>query len=165
MNHPQEKISDTGLYHFDTFRILTDYELTRAQRYPNPITLVHISLNLADAKPEIAENLKQLFAGILNTSLRVSDIPAHYNDDFLILMPVTDEAGGRAVAQRLIARLRGTRNFADGNVFKFSIHIGIATHPGGKGVTASVLTTQAQIALEQARSMGPQEYVTYTESV
>ena len=57
------------------------------------------------------------------------DTPGHYGKDFLVLMPATDETGAQAAASRLIARLKGTRDFDDGNIFKFSINIGIATHP------------------------------------
>lgn len=158
MNIRPYKISDTGLYHQEVFKILTEYELARAQRYPSPVTLLHISLNLKEADPAISESVKQIFAGILNTCLRVSDIPAHYGDDFVVLLPVTDDVGGQAVAQRLISRLQGTRNFADGNMFKFSIHIGISTHPGGRNISADNLLQQAQAALELARQSGPQSY-------
>ena len=154
----QYKTSETGLYEEDVFKLLADYELSRAQRYPSPVSMLHVSLNLDQAKPVIAGTLKQLFAGILNTSLRISDIPAHYGNDFLILMPSTDETGAQAVSRRLIARLRGTRNFADGNLFKFVVHIGIATHPGGRGVSAETLLEWAKLALEQAKQEGPHTY-------
>ena len=146
------KSSETGLYDEQVFKLLAEYELSRAQRYPSPVTLLHISLNLEQVKPEIAEKVKQLFEGILNTSLRISDIPGHYGNDFLVLMPATDETGAQAAAGRLIARLKGTRDFDDGNLFKFSIHIGIATHPGGRGASADQLLQQAETAMQQARN-------------
>lgn len=162
MSTKPHKISDTGLYQEEIFKILTEYELARAQRYPNPVTLLHISLNLDKAKPELADNLGQQFAAILNTSLRVSDIPAHHGGDFLVLMPVTDEIGGEAVAQRLIARLKGTRHFIDGNTFKFAINIGIATHPGGEGISAEGLMAKAEKALNKAREKGTQTFVVFS---
>jgi len=154
----QHKTSETGLYEEEVFRLLADYELTRAQRYPSSVSMLHISLNLDQAKPVIAGTLKQLFAGILNTSLRMSDIPAHHGNDFLVLMPSTDEAGAQAASRRLISRLSGTRNFADGNLFKFVIHIGIATHPGGQGVSTEKLLQQAEIALQEAKKAGQHAY-------
>ena len=157
------KSSETGLYDEQVFKLLAEYELSRAQRYPSPVTLLHISLNLEQVKPEIAEKVKQLFEGILNTSLRISDIPGHYGNDFLVLMPATDETGAQAAAGRLIARLKGTRDFDDGNLFKFSIHIGIATHPGGRGASANQLLQQAETAMQQARKVGPQAYKVFSE--
>jgi len=158
----QNKATETGLYDEEVFKLLADYELSRAQRYPSPVSMLHVSLNLDQAKPSIAGTLKQLFAGILNTSLRISDIPAHYGNDFLILMPSTYESGAQAVARRLIARLRGTRNFADGNMFKFVIHVGIATHPGGRGISVEKLLQQAKTALEKARKEGDHTYIQFT---
>jgi diguanylate cyclase (GGDEF)-like protein len=157
------KVSETGLYNEQVFKLLVEYELSRAQRYPSPVSLLHISLNLEQAKPEIAKSVEQLFAGILNTSVRISDIPAHYGRDFLVLMPATDESGAQAASGRLIARLKGTRNFADGNLFKFNIHIGIATHPGGRGASADKLLQQADAALQKARQAGPQVYKVFSE--
>lgn len=123
-----------------------------------PYKISDTGLYHKEADPAISESVKQIFAGILNTCLRVSDIPAHYGDDFVVLLPVTDEIGRQAVAQRLISKLQGTRNFADGNMFKFSIHIGISTHPGGRNISADNLLQQAQAALELARQSGPQSY-------
>lgn len=156
------KNSETGLYEEEVFKLLADYELSRAQRYPSPVSMLHISLNLDQATPVIAVTMKQLFTGILNTNLRVSDIPAQYGNDFFILMPSTDEIGAQAVSRRLIARLRGTRNFADGNMFKFVINIGIATHPGGRGVSAENLLQQAESALQAAKETGPHMYKQYS---
>jgi two-component system cell cycle response regulator len=155
------KSIETGLYDGEVFTLLTDYELSRAQRYPTPITVLYITLNLDEAKPEIADSVKQLFAGILNSSLRISDIPAQHGNDFLVLMPATDEVGGQAAASRLIARLKGTRNFADGNLFKFTIHIGISTHPGGKGISANNLIAEAKQAAQEAKQQGPQALSIY----
>lgn len=149
------KISETGLYHYEVFKILTEYELARAQRYPNPITLLHVSLNLESVQPEALSELRQNFASVLNTSLRVSDIPAHFNEDFLVLLPMTDSAGGQVVAQRLITRLRGTHDLAEGMQVKFMVHIGIASHKGGQGLAAETLMAQAVSALSQARKLGP----------
>ncbi len=157
------KNNETGLYDEQVFKLLADYELSRAQRYPSPVTLLHISLNLEETKPEIKASVKKLFADILNTSLRISDIPAQYGEDFLVLMPSTDERGAQAAAGRLIARLKGTRNFADGTLFKYTIHIGIATHPGGRGASVDKLLQQAEAALQNARKAGPQAYKIFSE--
>ncbi len=157
-----QNISDTGLYEEEVFKLLANYELSRVQRYPNPVTMLHISLNLDQVKPPNAGKLKQLFVGILNTSLRISDIPAHYGNDFLVLMPSTDEVGAQIAARRFITRLRGTHSLDDGKSFKFVIHIGIATHSGGKGVTADTLINQAESALQEARQAGPHSFKQYS---
>jgi diguanylate cyclase (GGDEF)-like protein len=157
------KSSETGLYNQDVFMLLAEYELSRAQRYPSPVTLLHISVNQEQAKSEIAESIEQIFADILNTSLRISDIPAHYGTDFLVLLPSTDERGAKAASSRLIARLKGTRHFNNGNLFKYQIHIGIATHPGGRGASIDTLLEQATAAVQNARKDGPQGYKIFSE--
>lgn len=159
----QYKTSETGMYLDDVFMLLADYEISRAQRYPSPVSLLHISLNLDQAKPAQSKSIKQHFAGNLNSSLRISDIPAHYGNDFLILMPATDENGAQTVSRRLISRLRGTSNFADGNEFKFVIHVGITTHPGGENISVARLLKQAKAALQKAKKAGPHTYKQFSE--
>jgi len=158
-----ENVRETGLYDPDVFRLLAEHELSRSQRYPSPLTLFYISLNINEAKPKIAKNVKQLFAGILNSSLRLSDIPSSHGDDFVVLLPCTDKEGGVAAAQRLIARLKGTRNFADGNLFKFYIHIGITTHLGGEKKSLSQLLNEAHIASQKAKRIGAQALSVFSE--
>lgn len=162
MNQQFQRTNETGIYDEDVFKLLADYELSRAQRYPAPVTLLHITMNLDQAKPEIVQSVKKLYAGILNSSLRISDIPAYYGNDFLVLMPSTDEVGGVTAAQRLMARLSGTRNFADGELFKFTVHIGIASHPGGRGMTIDKLIEQSDEALQKARKIAPQALSVYS---
>lgn len=154
-------IRETGLYDQEVFRLLAEHEISRAQRYPNPVTLLYITLNLDEARPDIANSAKQLFAGILNSSLRISDIPAHFGNDFLALLPSTDENGGVAAGQRLIARLKGTRNFADGKLFKFTVHIGISSHPGGRGIAMDKLLHEANVAMQKAKKIAPQALSVY----
>ena len=163
MNLQLNKSNKSGLYDKQVFKLLAEYELSRAQRYPSPVTLLHISVNQEQARSELVETVEQLFANILNTSLRISDIPAHYGKDFLVLMPATDERGAKAASSRLIARLKGTRNFDQGNLFKYEIHIGIATHPGGRGVSVDDLLEQAETALNNAKKAGPQAYKVFSE--
>jgi diguanylate cyclase (GGDEF)-like protein len=154
------KISETGLYPYEVFKILMEYELARAQRYPNPIALLHISLNLEIAKPDSLNHLVQALGSILNTSLRVSDIPCYHNGIFLVLLPMTDAKGGQAASQRLIDRLKGTGDLEDS--IKFTVHIGISSHPGGKGLTAETLLEHAESALKEARKLGPAASAIYS---
>jgi diguanylate cyclase (GGDEF)-like protein len=162
MNTQPNKNRETGLYDEQVFKVLVEYELSRAQRYPSPVTMLHISLNLSDARPESAESIRKSFGDILNTSLRASDIPAYYGEDFLVLMPSTDENGAQAASRRLIARSKGTRSLTNGNLFKFNIHIGIATHPGGRGASVDKLLQQAEAALQEARKASPQAYKVFS---
>ena len=139
-----------------TFNILAKYELTRVQRYPNPVTLLYISLNLMEAEPEVSTKLKRLFVGILHSGLRASDIPAYYSDDYLVLMPATNEAGGTVVAKRLIDKLTEVKDFAAGN-----IHIGITTYPGGQNMSVEKLIERAKSAHQEARQARPHAYQQY----
>ena len=161
MDNEQMKSSETRLYQHATFSILAKHELIRAQRYPSPVTLLHVAINLDEVEFRFSEHLKRRFAEILNSSLRVADIPAYYGEDYLVLMPVTDEAGGRVVAQRLISRLMGTEEM-DGND-KFTVHVGIASHPGGEGLALEELLGQAAQALQKASKQDKHTFISYSD--
>ena len=105
MDQETHNLSEISLHSHATFNILAKHELMRIQRYPNPVTLLHISLNLMEVDPETSTKLKRLFVGILYSGLRALDIPAYYGENYLVLMPATNEAGGTVVAKRLIDKL------------------------------------------------------------
>ena len=156
MNQETHNINEISLHSQATFNILVKYELMRVQRYPNPVTLLLISLNLMETNPETSTKLKRLFVEILNSGLRASDIPAHYGEDYLVLMPATNEAGGTVVAKRLIDKLKKVKDFAIGH-----IHIGIASYSGEQDISAEKLIEQAKSALQEARQAGPHAYLQY----
>ena len=157
MDRETHNIKEISLHSQATFNILVKYELMRVQRYPNPVTLLYISFNLMEAASKISTKLERLFVGILNSGLRASDIPAYYGEDYLVLMPATNEAGGTVVAKRLIDKLTEVKEFAAGH-----IHIGIATYSGGQGTSAEKLIEQAKSAVHEARqSGGPHAYLQY----
>jgi hypothetical protein len=155
MNQETHNINEISLHSQATFSILVKYELMRVQRYPNPVTLLYISFSLMESDPKTSTKLKRIFVGILNSGLRASDIPAYYGEDYLVLMPATNEAGGTVVAKRLIDKLTEVKEFAAGHV-----HIGIATY-GGQGTSAEKLIEQAKSALQDARQAGSHAYLQY----
>ena len=113
-----------------------------------------MSPNLDTAKPESTKNLKQFSAGVLNTSLRVSDIPGHYGDDFLVLLPGTDGVGCQIAAKRLISSLGAKPDISDEKSLEFRVHIGMTSHPSGEDTSADNLIHEAELALNEARAAG-----------
>lgn len=161
MSH-KYKISETGLYTEENFKLVAEFELNRRNRYPNSIGLLYLSLNFDEPNPENTKNIYQVFAGVLNTSLRVSDIPGHFGDDFLVLLPATDELGSKVSAQRVMARLGGTQNFGDKNIVRFRAHIGVSSHPSGDEVSLEELIKEAGLALRNAQGAGPHGFKIYS---
>src|ERR1700690_3749979 len=104
MEKRRQLASDTGLYTYETFQVLLNYEIARVQRYPGPLTLMHLSLSTENLLPDFIKQSQAAMANLLDRTLRVSDVLAHYKDDFLILLPSANSDAARAVAERILGQ-------------------------------------------------------------
>ncbi len=155
---------DTGLYQWPLFELLFGHEIARARRYPSPLCLLHLSMwGNGKVSPERAESAVMHVAHVLNSSLRQVDVPAHYNDDFLILLPVTDEEGGLTVARRLIERISGEHTARTGSRYFISVCVGMTSHVGGALISGPDLLQQAAESKDEAIRLGPNTLMNYRD--
>jgi GGDEF domain-containing protein len=164
MDKRRHLASDTGLYDYETFEVLLNYETTRVRRYPSPITLLHLSL----ASNEPGEGSRKMahasMTSLLNRGLRVSDVPAHYHEEFLVLLPATREAGGRAVAERILASYRTTQGFATSNhTQRHNAYLGLTSQNGGSVLSSQQLLGEAAMAMNEARVRQSYTYLAYAD--
>ncbi|MBI3739638.1 MAG: diguanylate cyclase [Chloroflexi bacterium] len=151
------------LYSWDVFKILLDYEVNRSQRYPNPLTLLDMSIEPQPNTPEIVKAAETNIAVLLNSRLRSADIPAHFKEDYFVLLPITDEPGGRAVCERMLSIFKGPFATEHGEPYTLSVRIGLTTSLGGSNLSAEVLIQQASSALKNALSQSSKLYVSYSD--
>src|SRR6185295_12550173 len=86
-------------------------------------------------------------ADVLRRSVRSTDTPARFGgDEFVVILPDTQETGARLVAQRLSDRLA-----ADGDKPLLSISTGVAIYPRDGGSPAALLTA-ADRALYESKA-------------
>ena len=138
-----------GLFTPTIFSILFAHEIARAKRYSFPISL--LILSIISPKPFSQEEYDEIeieVAKILNSRLRKSDVPSRNGDEFLILLPNTDEAGLNIVQRRLFEILPSRIVDSHGKVLELSFNIRSASHPGGPTITAEILQQQAVLILE-----------------
>ncbi len=161
-----KNFADTNeLYDENVFRALMEFEVTRSRRYPSPLSLLRIGLALVNSTQAEIENAPAALATMLNMRLRQADIPARLGDEFLVLMPNTNEIGARAVCDRLLRITLGTQHTPLGFTTRVTICIGLASHKGGPGIDAETLMSQAEAALKQARALGPQTYRAFSDTM
>jgi len=162
----------TGLFNLRQLRSSLDHELARAHRYGHCCSLA--LLDIDDFKEyndryghlQGDEVLKQV-AGILQTSIRNSDIAARYGgEEFVVIMPET----GKELALLVGEKLR--RGFAD-HPFPFreireggrlTISIGVATYPQD-AEEARHLLDAADKALYRAKRQGKNQVVAWSGEV
>jgi hypothetical protein len=152
------------LYTWDVFKILLDYEVNRSRRYPSPLSLIDISLESNPISPEAIEAAETKIASLLNSHLRSADIPAHFNHDYFVLLPTTNESGGRAVCERLLSVFKTDLLTEQEGAFpSLSAYMGLATNLGGPDLSAEILIQQAGSALKHALAESSKNYVSYSE--
>lgn len=149
------EMSDGDVYNIDVFQILLKYEISRSKRYSSPLTLIQIKMTPTAASPEALKEASLIFPSILSARLRSADIPARAGNLYTILLPNSDRHGAQAVCERLQSVFKNKFEDASGNSITFSLHIGVATHPGGEDISRELLLEKAGEALKQSELKGP----------
>ncbi len=164
MDKRRQIAKETDIYAYDVFELLFEYEITRVKRYPSPLALLHIALEKKNYPADFISQANKAMTGILCRSLRVSDVPAHYNDEFLVLLPATDEDGGRAVAERILSHFRTTQSLATGRLSpKRNAYIGLTVRIDATTVSVKNLLAEAAVAMNEARTKQSYTYVLFSD--
>lgn len=145
----------TGLVNHRHLHELLEYELARARRAGQPLAIAMFDLNnfkmLNDQfGHQIGDDVLRLVAAALQSRLRGTDIAGRYGgDEFLVILPQSDEPGARLLMQRVSARLReeGVAGLSGTGV---QISFGVAVYPRD-GTTKSELIAAADHAMYEEK--------------
>jgi PleD family two-component response regulator len=155
--------NEIQLYNREVFEVLLEYEINRSQRYPSPISLLNVLIIPSQQAPKSQQTMDAEISAQLNSHLRSADIPTKLGDQYLILLPTTDERGGRSVCERILSVFKGLLRSETGAMFSVSVFIGIAFHPGGADLSSAILKQQAASALKHAHQQGLSTYTAYSD--
>jgi len=164
MDKRRHLATDTGIYGYDVFEVLLNYEIARVKRYPSPLTLMHLTLASEGVSESFRMQAHEAMTSLLNRTLRVSDVPAHYQDEFLILLPSTDDSGAKAVAERILSSYRTTQSLSTGRLStKRNAYLGLTCQNGGSVLSAQQLRAEAAAAMSEARLRQSYTYIAFRE--
>ncbi len=152
------------IYDENVFKLLLDYEVARSQRYASPLALLRVGLALINPTQVETSNVPTALATMLNMRLRRADIPARIGNEFVILLPNTNETAARTVCDRLLRITVGTQHTPLGFTTRVTICIGMTSHSGGPNLNGERLMHEAESALRQALAIGPQTYRAHTDT-
>ena len=156
-------VHEIELYPYETFKSLLDHEVNRSRRYGSPLTLIHLAVE-TDKGSAHAQHGAEMFAiNILNLQVRETDIPCKKDNEFLVLLPSTDQKGGRIVCERLENLFNLEAWIYDQVSFKMNVYIGMATLPGDRSTSSKKLMDNASQALRYARENRLATTVIYSE--
>jgi diguanylate cyclase (GGDEF)-like protein len=161
----------TGVYSHRHLQDRVRQETARASRGRTPLSVLMVDLN--DFKRindehghQAGDRVLRAIAGALRAAVRTSDVVARYGgDEFVVLMPDTDEAEAEVVAARAGAAIAELNHvMGDGAVVRVSGSLGLSLHPRD-GRSAKELLRAADAAMYRhkrtrdreplARTVGP----------
>ena len=151
------------LYSPESFQTLLEHEVNRSRRYRTPLTLLYLAIETDSDHPQIQHSAEVFAINILNVQLRNTDIPCRRGNEFLVLMPATDEPGGRIVCERLASLFNVQHQTYDRVSFKMVIFVGMAALPGDASLTTIKLMQQASTAMQYARDRRIASAVVFSE--
>jgi hypothetical protein len=152
------------VYKQEIIEVLLFHEVARVQRYPVPLSLLRMTVqHNRQAAATVTEGVNLIVSHVLNANLRIADIAGHYGDDYLVILPVTEEAGALSLGRRLTKLLFGTHPFRSGGQIELVTFVGVATFPQGAQVAAIDCLDQVEAALTEARRRAPGAIVTHNQ--
>jgi GGDEF domain-containing protein len=154
---------DIELYPPESFQTLLEHEVNRSRRYGEPLTLLDLAFETDPADPQALHSAEVFTINVLNLRLRNTDIPCKKENEFLVLMPSTDEQGGRMACERLEKFFNVESQTYDRVSFKMSAFIGMATLPGDGSISSQKLLQNAAEALEHAHANRLNNTVIFSE--
>jgi diguanylate cyclase (GGDEF)-like protein len=134
-------------------------ELARAERLDTPLTAILADLDgFKQINDELGHTAGDVvlreFADVLRANLREADVAGRWGgEEFLLLLPGTDLAGGVRLAERVRARFEGRVMLSpDGTPMRLTCSLGIASYPVSPDAVA--LLRDADAALYHAKRAG-----------
>lgn len=156
----------TNRRYFDEF---IAREWGRAMRQQSPLSLILADIDYFKAYNdrfghiEGDECLKKVAGALAASVHRSGDFVSRYGgEEFAVVLPVTDEAGAKVVAERIIQSIRGLDIPHPGSsaAAYVTISMGVAAVPPARGAAVETLIRGADKALYVAKKEGRNRYVT-----
>jgi len=144
-------VHEIELYPFDQFEALLEHEVSMSRRYGHPLTLIHLAVEVDSDTPDAQYGAEIFAINALNLQVRETDVPYRQGNEFLVLMPYTDEKGARIVCERLENLFHVEAQVYDKVSFKMSTYIGVTTLLGDRSIASKKLMSNAAHALKYAR--------------
>jgi len=160
----------TGLFNRRYFDEQVDREIQRSYRTGKPFVLMMMDVDYFKRYNDRYKHLKgdqalREIATILKARLRQIDTPSRFGgEEFAVLLPETEEAGGLAVARHISLSIKNHLFIGKEKVrdVKMTVSIGCSIFPQD-GTDKEELVHRADLALYQAKESGRDQVVLFSQ--
>ncbi len=148
----------TGLANYRAFVEQLNKEVTRARRYGSPLSLIMLDVDglkqINDTAGHQAGDLMiRLVAQQIASGVRDIDVPARYGgDEFAVILPNTDLASARQVADRLAAEVYRSPAHWRARPLETSVSVGVGQY--ANQLTVEEFIRGIDLALYDAKAAG-----------
>jgi diguanylate cyclase (GGDEF)-like protein len=161
--------AQTSLFNHRHFQGQLEEEMSRAQRYGRPVSVILLDIDDFKAFNDryghpAGDRLLRDVSHLLKENLRTVDIPARYGgEEFVIVCPETQRDQAVALADRLRATIAETGfEDEDGRPVHLTVSVGVASSPLD-AQTKSALVDAADKALYEAKRTGKNRVVAFAD--
>jgi diguanylate cyclase (GGDEF)-like protein len=150
----------TGLYNRRYFQQILDYELNRAKRYQQPLSIIFIDLDhFKEVNDKFGHSMGDIFLKQISQKLsgmfRTTDLVARYaGDEFVAILPATLQEGAMILAHRIQETLGDYQIMVRGTTLQVSVSIGVDTYEGNEGIGGITFIDRADKAMYEAKAHG-----------
>ena len=168
LQHLADRDALTGLFSRRRFQEELEREVSRARRHGRPGALMLLDLDgfklVNDTFGHAAgDELLTRIGNALRNILRDSDVLARIGgDEFALILPDTDVAAARVVADKLIDAVREYGSVSrEGRRAAVTVSVGITPVSGGPALDAAKLLIEADLAMYHAKESGKDRIAVY----
>jgi len=152
MDHAYSLIdATTNVFSRSLLRNLLQGEVARAERNSRPLALLMCDLNNFKLVNDryghlMGDYVLAQMAGILKTCVRGSDYVVRYGgDEFLLVLPETDQAGAEVVRERIQQRVAEWNGASRLDNLQVTVSIGLYLHVAGQSPDQDVAEADARM--------------------
>ncbi len=159
----------TDVYNRRAFEQRLADELSRAQRFSRPLSLIFFDLDHFKRVNDtwghtVGDEVLREFARLLQETLRAMDVVARYGgEEFCVIMPETEGNDAFRVGERVRQRLANSRMRVNDHEICLTVSGGVAQATGREN-TPQELIEKADQALYRAKQAGRNRIELYTDS-
>jgi diguanylate cyclase (GGDEF)-like protein len=152
--------SMTHLINHQHFLELLSQEVSRAERYKHPLSLLMADIDLFkvindDFGHPAGDRVIKAVAGCLQQEMRESDHVARYGgEEYAIILPDTQIQDAYIVAERIRKKIESLRIKYEDNLIRFTMSLGITSFQTEEGTASDELIKRADSAMYQAKKQG-----------